>query len=98
MKKTCPYCLIARIAALAMVGVFISWLMSTEWFLTSCSGGCAGAINTLLLPASTVGSFLGSGEHGIDDMNFAIGVVVQFWVLWSLGLWGWKAMQQKSDR
>ncbi len=70
---------------MAVIGIFLSWLMFTEWFTATCTGSCDSIADILFIPAMIVGAIVGGGMHGMNEMHFTIGMVIELWILWAVG-------------
>ncbi len=85
MDKNCPYCFLARVLVVAVIGIFLSWLMYTEWFTTTCAGRCDSIAGVLFMPAVKIGAIVGGGMQGMNEMHFAIGMIIELWILLAVG-------------
>lgn len=96
MNNKCPYCLLARVFVVTGIGVFLSWLILTDWFAITCIGRCYGVAEVLFAPAELIRDLIGSGMDEENDVNFTIGVIIELWILWSAGEWGVKAVKRRT--
>ncbi len=70
---------------MAVIGIFLSWLMFTEWFTATCTGSCDSIADILFIPAMIIGAIVGGGMHGMNEMHFTIGMVIELWIFWAVG-------------
>ncbi len=82
---------------MAVFGIFLSWLMFTEWFTVTCTDSCDSITDILFIPAVIIGAIVGGGVHGMNEMHFTIGMVIELWIIWTVGKWVIKTVQRKKS-